>query len=266
MKQNASPSPSFNDYFLQEIVADLNLPEYTGDFSGSKAYGWENLDKLRKKLNKNYEILLDTISLVRQPGRDWNWQDFDNLIPPLEVEKWQNKWGNPGAWYSPITLPEFQKHALLLYLIYQLYYYSQAQDLEATNEVTFFYGLLLRNPDFEKISVDICQQQMLKFKAQKEHREDRIGDLIGLIIGHEVQSLIPTYHIRRGFSLRSVSLIAIMYYQMGILIRSNEGEFKKVRRCANCNAYFWGHGNRRYCYKKTCDRRIVHKKRKGGKK
>ena len=260
MKQNPSPNASpVGNYFLQEIVADLGLPSYTGDFAGSNSYGRDSLDKLFAGLNKNYEILLDTISLVsKKPGRDWDWQDFDSLISPNKINQWQQKWGNPGAWHKPISLTEFQKHALILYLIYRLYYYHTAKDID---EVTFFYGLLVRNPDFEKRSIEEYQQHMRKFKPEEKHRKPRIDFLISLIIDHEIQSLIPTYHTERGFSLRSVSLIPIMYYQMGILVRSNDNEFRKVRKCRNCNMYFWGHGNRRYCYKKSCDRRIVHKLR-----
>jgi len=265
MKRNASPNPSFNDYFLQKIVTDLNLPKYTGDFSGSKVYGRAELEKLRDKLNKKYGILLDTISLVNKPDNNWCWQEFNSLVPPDKLINWQQKWGNPGAWYKPISLVEFQKHAVILYLIYQLYYYSQAQEID---KMVFFYGLLLRNPDFEKPTVhhgvqrDFYQERIYRFKVEGKHREARINDLIGLIVDHEVQSLKPAYNTKYGFSLRIASLLPIIYYQMGVLIRFPSDDFTKIRKCANCNSYFWGHGNRRYCYKNSCDRRVVYKNKK----
>jgi len=127
-------------------VSDLSLPQYTGDFDAASA---DKRDKLFAKLNRDYAVLLDSISLIDRLDGTWHWQEFDSVIPQSKLARWLKDWGNPGPWYEPLPLADLQKHAMTLHLIYQVFYYSQLDDIEAIESLTAFYDLLLKHPDFQ---------------------------------------------------------------------------------------------------------------------
>lgn len=225
------------------------------------------------EIPRDSRLLLHLLEVVNGPA-SWDWAALSEIVPSEKAMWWTRKYGLPG--YDPdfyarfheyaYPLSLFRKHAATLFLMFKLY---EAVYYEDEKEMIRYLSALIKHPDFERYPPEKYEEWQKEFsKRPLKNKKEYVLFQIRRIVNREIKNIRVFFSLTDpNLYLHATSHFDICYYQLGLLLTKNdETAWKNIKKCVNCNKYFWGHGNKKYC--NACDRRTVwsrnHPKRRRG--
>lgn len=210
-------------------------------------------------LPEGNKLILSLLETVKEPSV-WDWTTLPSITPFDNIKKWLIKYGLPGfdqgLFYThgmvyPLEL--FEKHVATIFLMFKLY---ESIYFETEEALFKYWSALIKHPDFEEYSQKLHKELQRNFSEKTlENKKASALGLLSMIITHEIENIKLQFNGDQ-FWLKTVSVFDICYYQFGCMLTKNDDStWKNIKKCANCQTYFWGHGNKRYCDR--CDRRTV---------
>lgn len=231
-----------------------------------------------------------------------NWKDgnINRYIPINEVKNWCKKngllWYEESIYheYNKICMPlkEFYENAILLNIMFYLFHYINisVMDSDSVQENQLYKISKSNNSNFNIYDDDIRQYTVMLMKYCEFKNKPKgnkyfdvnsifnmdINDVIMIgtnycfdFINEMVNDIGLHFHRPRSYPYDKPDLfvyvqwpINTLYYQFGMMLTKPEEVEGNIKRCENCNAYFWGRKNQKYCYKKGCNRKTINSRKK----
>jgi hypothetical protein len=202
-----------------------------------------------------FETLFSLIGLVHEPVR---WEALDACVVPEEAAQWCLDHGLPGGedpdvegfWFP---LEVFQRQTITLSLAFKCWWILLTQAWDQFDAV-----LIALSDTPERI-------HGRSLESKKHYAQ---WHLLSVIIGDRVRRIRPRYTWPLGaegstdgtpsIRLIAASLFDYVFFQLAELTMKPKREVKQqLKLCLGCSRFFWGHGNRRYCSRRGCDRRTI---------
>ena len=215
------------------------------------------------------EFLLSLVNLVKPP---LTWERVDESVTVRDAQAWCTPYGLPTVeaiideGRPGVSLGLFQREALTLALLYQVWwalFYKDGAILVRTlpqlckawasqrrGATDHWRAMVIRDAELIAQSATVKREELAEAYVQEmlDERRARVQPIF------EGDGPTPRLYLTEG------SLCDIGYVQVAILRTKPDVEIRQhLKRCQNCQRFFWGHGNRRYCEQPQCDRRIVHR-------
>jgi len=209
-----------------------------------------------------YKLLFSLFSLVKSPlPRYFDNKYLINVVPIEAILQFCTEYGLPyedkNLWeehrYAGFEVGHFRYRIAVLYSFFLLWKAFYENDEASINLNMLLVGL--KPADYSD------------HKQKRAHIKEWLARYV-TTFGNHFSFEVDYNAVKDGFflKLRTRNIFDTCYYQFATLLTNEDVLFKgNLKSCKACNAFFWGHGNKRYCEK--CNRKTVwsrnHKNKKG---